>query len=60
MPGIEVGDIQTDLEDDILVFTAQRGDKKYRKELLLHGDFRKSGVSVSCTNGIVEIKCMRR
>lgn len=60
MPGIEAGDIQTDLEDDILVFTAQRGDKKYRKELLLRGDFQKSGVSVSCTNGIVEIKCMRR
>ena len=60
MPGIEAGDIQTDLRDDILVFTAQRGDKKYRKEVLLPGEFHKSGVSVSCTNGIVEIKCMRR
>lgn len=60
MPGIQAGDVQTDLQDDILVFTAQRGDKKYRKEVLLPGDFQKSGVTVSCTNGIVEIKCMRQ
>jgi len=60
MPGIEACDVQTDLQDDILVLSAQRGDKKYRKEVLLPVEFRKSQISVSCTNGIVEIKCMKQ
>lgn len=59
MPGVQASDVETDLHDDILVISARRGDKKYRKEILLPGEFGKPEISVSCTNGIVEIKCMR-
>ncbi len=57
MPGIEVEDVHIDLQDDILTLSAQRGDKKYRKEILLPGEFEKKDISVSGKNGIVEIKC---
>jgi HSP20 family protein len=57
MPGIEAEDVQLDLVDDVLTLSAQRGNKKYRKEILLPGTFRKDQISVSCKHGIVEIKC---
>jgi HSP20 family protein len=61
MPGIEAEDVKFDLRDDILSLSAQRGDKKYRKEVLLPGGkFRQNQVTVSCKHGIVEMKCMRK
>ena len=59
MPGVAAGDIHLDVRDDILTITAQNGDKKYRKEILLPApiDAKKESVSLSCKNGIVEIKC---
>ena len=35
LPGIGKDDIKVDLKDDVLTITAERGDKKYRKEVLL-------------------------
>lgn len=59
MPGIEGEDVQVEVQDDILTLSAKRGDKKYRKEILLPGSFQKDKLSVSCRHGIVEIKCMK-
>lgn len=59
MPGIEVEDINLDLRDDILTLSATRKKKKYRKEILLPGVFQKDRITVSCKNGIVEIKCAK-
>ena len=59
MPGIETEDVQVEVQDDILTLSAKRGDKKYRKEILLPGSFQKDKLSVSCRHGIVEIKCMK-
>jgi HSP20 family protein len=60
MPGIEAGDVKFELKDDILSLWAQRGDKKYRKEILLpSGRFHQGKVTVACKHGIVEIKCLR-
>ncbi|MBI5788633.1 MAG: Hsp20/alpha crystallin family protein [Candidatus Schekmanbacteria bacterium] len=59
MPGVEAGDIKVDLKDDILSIHGERGDKKYSKELLLPGSFKKSQMTVSAKNGIVEIKCRK-
>jgi len=59
MPGIGLDDLQLDLKEDILTFSAVRGDKKYRKEILLPGEFQREKMTVSCNNGVVEIKCAR-
>ncbi len=60
MPGIEAQNVVFELRDDILSFSAQKGDKKYRKEVLLpSGKFQHERVTVSCKHGIVEIKCAK-
>ena len=59
MPGIEAADVKLDLTDDILTITAAKGEKKYRKEVLLPAVFATNGMKVSCNHGIVEIKCGR-
>ena len=35
MPGVSAEDVNITVEDDLLTFSAERGDKKYRKEVLL-------------------------
>lgn len=56
MPGISKGDVKLDLNDDVLSISAERGDKKYSKEVLLSKAYTKSKMSYSCNNGMVEIK----
>jgi len=59
MPGIGEKDVHLDLKDDLLILTAQKQDKKYRKEILLPGTFPRDRMTVSCNNGVVEIKCLK-
>ena len=59
MPGISVEDVQITVEEDLLTISAQRGDKKYRKEVLLPASCAREKMQVTCNNGVVEIKCMR-
>lgn len=59
LPGIGPEDVQIDLKDDILTLSAERGDKKYRKEILLPAVFPREKMTISCKNGIVEIKCVK-
>jgi HSP20 family protein len=59
MPGIGAEDVHIEIEDDLLTIAAQKGDKKYRKEVLLPESFSREKAQVSCNNGVVEIKCSR-
>jgi HSP20 family protein len=59
MPGVSPEDVQIAVEDDLLTITAERGDKKYRKEVLLPVSSAREKMQVTCNNGVVEIKCMR-
>jgi HSP20 family protein len=59
MPGISTEDVQVSVEDDLLTISAQRGDKKYRKEVLLPASFAREKMQISCNNGVLEIKCMK-
>ena len=59
MPGISTEDVQVSVEDDLLTISAQRGDKKYRKEVLLPGNFAREKMQINCNNGVLEIKCMK-
>jgi len=56
MPGVGEEDVQVELKDDILTVSAEHGDQKYRKEVLLPVAFPAESMSRTCRNGIVEIK----
>ena len=58
IPGISEKDIKIGLRDDVLTISAKRGDKKYRKELLLPRAYSREKMVVSCNNGMLEIKCI--
>lgn len=57
MPGISAEDVQIEIKDDLLTIYAERGSKKYNKEVLLPKMYQKEKMHVSCNNGILEIKC---
>lgn len=57
MPGIGPEDIRTEVRDDLLTIFAQKGEKKYRKEILLGHSLAKERVNVTCNNGVVTIRC---
>ena len=59
MPGVSADDVQITVEDDLLTISAERGDRKYRKEVLLPASSTREKTRVACNNGIVEIKCMK-
>ena len=59
MPGIGSEDVRLEVKDDLLTIYAERGEKKYRKEVLLPGNHSREKMVVSCNNGILEIKCNR-
>jgi HSP20 family protein len=54
LPGVEEKDIKLEIRDDILEITAEKGDRKYRKEVLLPG--RAVLVRSSYRNGVLEIE----
>jgi HSP20 family protein len=57
LPGISKEDVRIVAKDDVLTISAERGDRKYRKEVLLPRDLSPQKMRVSCRNGILEIKC---
>lgn len=59
MPGIGAADVHIEVEGDVLTVSAERGDKKYRKEVLLPESIPREQIQVTCNNGVVEIKCAR-
>ena len=56
MPGVSQGDIKLDLREDILDISAQSGDRKYHKEVLLPVKVKMENLISSYNNGILEIK----
>jgi HSP20 family protein len=57
MPGISANEVQIESKDDVLTFTAEHGDKKYHKELLLPRSCPKDKMQITCNNGVLEIRC---
>lgn len=56
MPGVDERDIRLDLKEDILDISAQTGDRKYYKEVLLPAKVRTDTMVSSYNNGILKIK----
>jgi HSP20 family protein len=59
MPGVGAEDVRVELADDILTITAERGPKKYRKEVLLPASFSAEAMTQTCRNGILEVRLTR-
>lgn len=59
MPGISAADVQLEVKDDVLTLAAAKGEKKYRKELLLPAAYPKEKMRLSCNNGVLEIRCFK-
>lgn len=60
MPGVAAKDVKLDVKDDVMTISAERGNKKYRKEVLLPASVLSDKMTVSCNNGVLEIKCPKR
>jgi len=60
MPGVGEKDVKVELRDDVLLITAESGDKKYRKEVLLPTGFAADKMKHSCHNGVLEVKLDKR
>ena len=56
MPGVNEKDIKLDLKGDILDISAQSGDRKYHKEILLPTKVKAETLTSSYKNGILEVK----
>ncbi|MCW2313324.1 Hsp20/alpha crystallin family protein [Rhodoferax antarcticus] len=56
VPGITQEDVRLEIHDDILTLAAERGEKKYHKEMLLPTSFSADQMSFTCRGGIVEIR----
>jgi len=56
LPGVEAGDIKVDLKDDILIIAAERGDRKYHKEVLLPSRAEAGPPILMYRNGILEVR----
>ena len=59
LPGIEESDIKIDIKGDILTLSAERGEKKYSKEILLPSKVDEKSPKASYKNGILEVKLKR-
>lgn len=56
LPGVDADDIRFEVEGDVLTLSASRGERKYRKELLLPAPAGTKGASPSYRNGVFEIR----
>lgn len=57
MPGIHADDVDIEVKDDVLILSAEKDDKKYRREILLPRSYPREKMKVSSNNGIIEIRC---
>jgi HSP20 family protein len=56
VPGVTQEDVRLELQDDILIFTAEQGQSHYRKEMLLPASFTEKQMSFTCHNGLLEVR----
>jgi len=59
MPGVAEEDVHLELKDDVLIVVAEKGEKKYRKEVLLPASFSVKKMTHSCRNGVLEVRLAR-
>ena len=60
LPGIGEEDIKTEIKDDILNLSAEKGERKYKKEVLLPCKVEEEPISSIYKNGILEMKLRKQ
>ncbi|MDX2147644.1 MAG: Hsp20/alpha crystallin family protein [Planctomycetota bacterium] len=58
MPGVTLADVKAEATGDVLSIAAERGAKRYRKEVLLPCPVKRD-VQVTNNNGVVEVRAVR-
>ena len=56
LPGVSREELKVELADDILTLSAEKGERKYRKEVLLPAAVDKAKMTVNCHDGMAEIR----
>jgi HSP20 family protein len=56
LPGVGADDISFEVKDDVLSLAAARGERKYRKEVLLSSAVQAQGATPSYRNGVFELR----
>jgi len=59
VPGVEPAHVQLELHDDILLISIEKGEPKYRREVLLPATFSPNKMSFQCRNGVLEIQLLK-
>ena len=59
IPGVSKKDVDLDLDGDRLTIQAQRGEKRYKKEVVLPAAFTAEAMRWECINGILRIRFQR-
>lgn len=59
LPGVTASDVHFEAKDDILSLSASRGERKYRKEMMLPFAVNAEGVTPSFQNGVFELRLPR-
>jgi len=57
MPGVGAEDVKLETKDDVLTISAEKGDKKYHKEILLPRIYPREKMTLTCNNGVFQITC---
>ena len=60
LPGIAEEDVKTEIKEDILTISAEKGARKYKKEVLLPSKVEAEPISSTYKNGILEIKLKKQ
>ena len=59
MPGVAADEVKVELADDILTLRAGEGERSYYKEFVLPAHCTGEIASITCNNGVVEIRCTK-
>lgn len=59
VPGVEAGNVQLEIHDDVLLISIEKGEPKYRREVLLPAIYSPEKMSFQCRNGVLEIQLLK-
>lgn len=60
MPGVEKDDINIDVKDEVVTLKAERGERKYKKDISLPSPVNAATFTSAYKNGVMEIKMEKR
>ena len=59
VPGVDAENVELEIHDDILLISIEKGEPKYRREVLLPAVYSPDKMSFQCRNGVLEIQLLK-